>query len=269
MPEVSDWNAKIVAEFRANEGRVGGYFEGAPMLLLHHRGRTSGKEYIAPVMYLADETDPGTVYVFATNQGGPTNPKWYANLTSAAGAQVEVGAQTYPVDVQDVTGGERDRIYAEQARRYPGFAAYAEKTTGIRTIPVLAAPPAAGPAGLADLVGRCCAGVPKSGIAAGSALRLDQDHQGLGQHAVVDHGLAHLRVLHRDHQSVEVGHVHQHCHLGAVLWVDERADVGDSQGAEDLFALRGGQPVVRVLHVVVANNGWHNSLPGAVLALMR
>jgi deazaflavin-dependent oxidoreductase (nitroreductase family) len=138
MPEVSDWNVKIVAEFRANDGRVGGHFEGAPLLLLHHRGRRSGKEYIAPVMYLADESDPGTVYVFATNRGAPSNPMWYANLTSAARAQVDVGAQTYSVDVEDLTGTERDRIYAEQARRYPGFATYAKQTTGIRTIPVLA-----------------------------------------------------------------------------------------------------------------------------------
>jgi deazaflavin-dependent oxidoreductase (nitroreductase family) len=138
MPEVSDWNAKIVAEFRSNGGRVGGHFEGAPLLLLHHRGRRSGKVYVAPVMYLADETDPDTVYVFATNQGAPSNPSWYANLTTAARGQVEVGPQTYAVDVEDVTGPERDRIYAEQARRYPGFAAYAEKTDGIRTIPVLA-----------------------------------------------------------------------------------------------------------------------------------
>ena len=138
MAEVSDWNAKIVDEFRANDGRVGGYFEGAPLLLLHHRGRRSGRDFVAPVMYLADETDPDTVYVFATNQGAPNNPSWYANLTSAAQGQVEVGTQTYTVDVEDVTGAERDRIYTEQARRYPGFAAYAEKTAGIRTIPVLA-----------------------------------------------------------------------------------------------------------------------------------
>jgi deazaflavin-dependent oxidoreductase (nitroreductase family) len=138
MPEVSDWNAKIVAEFRANDGRVGGHFEGAPLLLLHHRGRSSGTDYIAPVMYLADETDPDTVYVFATNQGAADNPSWYANLTAAGHGQVEVGTATYAVDVEDVTGAERDRIYAEQARRYPGFAAYAEKTAGIRVIPVLA-----------------------------------------------------------------------------------------------------------------------------------
>jgi hypothetical protein len=66
MAEVSDWNVPVVEEFRANEGRIGGPFEGAPVLLLHHRGRTSGREFVAPVMYLADESDPKTVYVFAS-----------------------------------------------------------------------------------------------------------------------------------------------------------------------------------------------------------
>jgi deazaflavin-dependent oxidoreductase (nitroreductase family) len=150
MAETSDWNSGVVAEFRANDGRVGGPFEGAPVLLLHHRGRSSGREFVAPVMYLEDETDPDTVYVFATKSGAPTNPQWYANLLAAGQATVEIGTKTGPeterepgietraVTVTDVTGEERDRIYAEQARRYPGFATYAERTAGIRTIPVLA-----------------------------------------------------------------------------------------------------------------------------------
>jgi deazaflavin-dependent oxidoreductase (nitroreductase family) len=138
MSGASDWNTKVIAEFRANQGQVGGAFEGAPMVLLHHRGRRSGNDYVSPVMYLPSESEPGTLYVFATKSGAPTNPQWYRNLISAGSATVEVGTETYPVDVQEVTGEERDRIYAEQARRYPGFLAYAEKTAGIRTIPVVA-----------------------------------------------------------------------------------------------------------------------------------
>ncbi len=133
-----DWNAQIIAEFRANDGRVGGQFEGAPMVLLHHRGRKSGAEFIAPVMYLADEQDPATIYVFASKGGAPTSPDWYYNLTAAGTSTIEVGAETYPVRIEEVTGEARDRIYAEQARRYPGFAEYETKTAGIRTIPVLA-----------------------------------------------------------------------------------------------------------------------------------
>jgi deazaflavin-dependent oxidoreductase (nitroreductase family) len=134
---MSDWNANIITEFRENEGRVGGNFEGAPIVLLHHIGRRSGQEFIAPTMYLADETDPAVIYVFASKGGAPTNPDWYRNLIAAGDGVVEVGTETYKVTVDEVTGAERDRIYAEQARRYPGFAEYEVRTAGIRTIPVL------------------------------------------------------------------------------------------------------------------------------------
>ncbi|WUJ69955.1 nitroreductase family deazaflavin-dependent oxidoreductase [Kribbella soli] len=134
---MSDWNTNVITEFRENEGRVGGNFDGAPMVLLHHVGRRSGQEFIAPTMYLADETDPAVIYVFASKGGAPTNPDWYRNLVSAGEGVVEVGTETYKVSVEDVTGAERDRIYAEQAKRYPGFAEYEVRTAGIRTIPVL------------------------------------------------------------------------------------------------------------------------------------
>ncbi|MCW2656764.1 MAG: Deazaflavin-dependent nitroreductase [Jatrophihabitans sp.] len=135
---MAGWNDQVIADFRASGGKVGGSFEGAPVTLLHHRGRKSGTEFVAPVMYLADETDPKTIYVFASKAGAPTNPDWYHNLTVAGTGSVEVGTESYPVEVAELTGPERDRIYAEQARRYPGFAEYAQKTEGIRAIPVLA-----------------------------------------------------------------------------------------------------------------------------------
>jgi deazaflavin-dependent oxidoreductase (nitroreductase family) len=133
-----NWNDKTITEFRANEGRVGGYFEGAPVVLVHHRGRKSGRDYVTPTMYLADENDRDTIYVFATKGGAPTNPDWYFNLIAASEGSVERGTETYPVTVDELTGTERDRIYDEQARRYPGFADYARQTAGVRTIPVLA-----------------------------------------------------------------------------------------------------------------------------------
>jgi deazaflavin-dependent oxidoreductase (nitroreductase family) len=138
VTETNDWNAKIISEFRANEGRVGGAFEGAPIVLVHPKGRRSGREYVSPVMYLADESDPATIYVFATKSGAPTNPDWYYNLKAAGVAQVEVGTELYDVTVSELEGELRDRVFEEQARRYPGFAGYAEQTAGIRTIPVLA-----------------------------------------------------------------------------------------------------------------------------------
>ncbi len=137
MSDALDWNANIIAEFRANDGRVGGNFAGAPMVLVHHSGRRSGREYVNPVMYLSHEAEPDIIYVFASKGGAPTNPDWYDNLTAAGDGSVEVGTETYRVTVRELTGPERDRVYADQARRYPGFAEYARQTAGVRTIPVL------------------------------------------------------------------------------------------------------------------------------------
>lgn len=137
MSEPTDWNRTVIEEFRANEGRVGGNFEGAPMVLVHHRGRRSGREYVNPMMYLPDESRDNVIYVFASKAGAPANPDWYYNLTSLGEGSIERGTDSYRVTVRELTGDERDRVYAEQARRYPGFADYAERTEGIRVIPVL------------------------------------------------------------------------------------------------------------------------------------
>ena len=142
MSNPNNWNEKVIADFRANDGRVGGPFEGAPMVLVHHRGRRTGHEYVNPMMYLAAERGDGSIYVFASKGGAPTNPDWYYNLTAAGKGSVELGTGTFPVTVRELHGEEHDRIYAEQASRYPGFAEYAEKTAGVRTIPVLELTPA-------------------------------------------------------------------------------------------------------------------------------
>ena len=134
---MSDWNAKTITEFRANNGKVGGVFEGAPIVLLHHRGRRSRRDYVTPVMYLPHDTDPDIIFVFATRGGSPTNPDWYHNLTAPGDNSVERGTESYKVTIREVKGAERDRIYAEQARLYPGFAEYARQTAGVRIIPVL------------------------------------------------------------------------------------------------------------------------------------
>jgi len=137
MSDALDWNAKTIAEFRANEGRVGGNFEGAPIVLVHHRGRKSGREYLTPMMYLPHDTEPDIIYVFATKAGAVTNPDWYYNLAATSDGSVERGTETYAVSVRELAAAERDHIYDEQARRYPGFAEYARQTAGVRTIPVL------------------------------------------------------------------------------------------------------------------------------------
>jgi len=137
MPDANDWNQGIITEFRANEGRVGGPFEGAPMILVHHVGRTSGKQYTTPLVYLPGEGGDDSIYIFATKGGAPTNPDWYGNLIAAGEATVEVGTSTFVVTITEVVGDERDRIFAEQVKRMPGFGDYAKQTEGIRTIPVL------------------------------------------------------------------------------------------------------------------------------------
>jgi deazaflavin-dependent oxidoreductase (nitroreductase family) len=134
MPD--NWNQQIIAEFRANEGRVGGPFDGAPMVLLHHVGRKSGQEYVTPLVYLpGDAAD--SIYVFASKGGAPGHPDWYGNLIAAGKVTVEVGTETYTATVAEITGDERDRVYAEQVKVMPGFGEYEQKTAGIRTIPVL------------------------------------------------------------------------------------------------------------------------------------
>lgn len=133
MADPNDWNAKIIAEFRANAGKVGGPFEGAPVLLLTTTGRKSGRLFTNPMMYLAQ--DDGRLAVFASKSGADTDPDWYLNLVAQPVVTVEVGDEKYAAHSEPVLGAERDRIYAVQASRYPGFAEYEAKTT--RVIPVV------------------------------------------------------------------------------------------------------------------------------------
>jgi hypothetical protein len=79
-------NQQVIAEFRANEGRVGGYLEGSLVVLVHHRGRLSGRGYVHPMIYLADPDDHDTIYVFATNSGAPSNPPAERSLAGRTGA---------------------------------------------------------------------------------------------------------------------------------------------------------------------------------------
>lgn len=138
MPDATDWNQNIIEEFRANEGKLGGQFAGAPMLLLHHTGAKSGKERVNPMMY---QQVGDSLAVFASKAGAPTNPDWYHNLVANPRAKVEVGAETREVRARVVVGEERDRIWSTQKHRYPGFAEYEEKTKGVREIPVFVLEP--------------------------------------------------------------------------------------------------------------------------------
>lgn len=132
MVDIHDWNQQVIDEFRANQGRVGGRFEGAPLLLLHHKGAKSGTERINPVMY--QQVDGGYA-IFASKAGANTNPDWYHNLRAHPHASVEVGTDTVTVRARELGPDERDPIWQTQKQRYPGFAEYEQQST--RTIPVV------------------------------------------------------------------------------------------------------------------------------------
>jgi len=132
MAEANDFNTQIIEEFRANEGIVGGPFEGAPLLLLTTTGAKSGEPRTAPMMY---RSEGERMFVFASKAGAPTNPDWYHNLVATPEMTVEVGVERFSARATEVTGAERDRIYAAHATEYPGFAEYEAKTD--RIIPVV------------------------------------------------------------------------------------------------------------------------------------
>ena len=129
---MSDWNTKIIEEFRANAGQVGGQFAGAPLLLLHTTGAKSGQERISPMMYRQSGVDWA---VFASKSGADTNPDWYHNLLAHPQARIEVGTQTIEVRARVAKDAERDDIWTAQKSDYPGFAEYERKTA--RQIPVI------------------------------------------------------------------------------------------------------------------------------------
>lgn len=136
MAEVNDWNKQIIDEFRAHGGKVGGQFEGAPLLLLHTTGAKTGQARVNPMMYLADGDDH---VVFASKAGAPTNPDWYHNLVANRRASIEVGDATINVVARVADGDTRERLWSTQKDRYSGFADYEAKTD--RQIPVVVLEP--------------------------------------------------------------------------------------------------------------------------------
>jgi deazaflavin-dependent oxidoreductase (nitroreductase family) len=132
------WTQGHIDEFRASGGKLGGYFEGRPVLLLTTKGAKSGRAHTTPMMYLRD--DDGHVYVFASKGGAPTNPDWYHNLLANPTVTVELGTDRFGATARPLEGEERDRIYARQTELYPQFGDYERKTE--RKIPVVELIPA-------------------------------------------------------------------------------------------------------------------------------
>lgn len=129
----NDWNAQVIAEFRENDGKVGGPFEGSPMVLLHHRGAKTGTERVTPLM---GQLEGDRTFIFASKAGAPDNPDWYHNLKANPETTIEIGSDSdVPVRVVELEGDERDRVWERQKRDWPQFAEYEANTD--RTIPVL------------------------------------------------------------------------------------------------------------------------------------
>jgi len=127
-----EWNRGVIAEFRANGGKVGGPFEGAPMVLVHTIGAKSGQERVNPVVYQAVGDD---IAVFASKAGAPDHPDWYRNLMAHPDTTIELGDETVSVHARTAEGDERERIWTMQKERMPQFADYERNTA--REIPVV------------------------------------------------------------------------------------------------------------------------------------
>jgi deazaflavin-dependent oxidoreductase (nitroreductase family) len=136
MNEGNERNQKIIDEFRANDGKVGGHFEGKTLLILHTIGARTGKERIKPVAYVRD----GKKYVVIASKGGaPTNPDWYHNILAHPRLTVEVGTETLQVEAKVAEEPERTRLYNKMVEMLPGFDDYRRKTE--RVIPVIVLTP--------------------------------------------------------------------------------------------------------------------------------
>jgi deazaflavin-dependent oxidoreductase (nitroreductase family) len=130
VPE--DFNSKIIAEFRENEGKVGGPFQGAPLLLLHTTGAKSGQERVNPMMY---QTIGDGFAVFASKGGAPTNPDWYHNVVANPHVKAEIGTDTIELTARVADDATRAPIWEAWKKANPGFADYEAKTS--RQIPVV------------------------------------------------------------------------------------------------------------------------------------
>jgi deazaflavin-dependent oxidoreductase (nitroreductase family) len=129
---MADWNSNIIEEFRASHGKVGGMFEGAPMLLLTHTGAKTGTRRTNPLAY---QPHDARVFVFATKGGSTRHPHWFLNLKANPDVTVEIGVETFEATAVEITGAERDEIYARQSALRPAFGEYQKGNP--RTIPVV------------------------------------------------------------------------------------------------------------------------------------
>jgi deazaflavin-dependent oxidoreductase (nitroreductase family) len=130
---MAEFNKNVIAEFRANAGKVGGPFASAPMVLLTHQGARSGKTYTTPLVY---SKDGARVVIVASKGGAPNHPAWYHNLVAHPEVTLEIGTEQFKARAVVTKGEERERLFNAQAAQMPMFNEYRNKTT--RQIPVIA-----------------------------------------------------------------------------------------------------------------------------------
>jgi deazaflavin-dependent oxidoreductase (nitroreductase family) len=130
-PIVSDWNARVIEEFRANDGEVGGWFADKDVLILHSTGARSGLERLTPLVY---RKEGDRFFIFASKGGSDSHPDWYHNLKANPAVTVEIGAGSASATAVEINGRERDAIFARQASAIGSFAEYQAGTE--RVIPV-------------------------------------------------------------------------------------------------------------------------------------
>jgi F420H(2)-dependent quinone reductase len=118
--------------FRLTGGRVMGTFDGNPVLLLHHVGRKSGEERVAPLLYLEDGED---LVIVGSMGGTPKHPAWFHNLRAAPDTEVELRGGRRAVRARVADAEERERLWPRLVEHYPGFATYQGRTE--REIPVV------------------------------------------------------------------------------------------------------------------------------------
>ena len=139
MADMDNFNEKVIEEFRENDGKVGGMFEGAPVLLLHHAGAKTGTERVNPLMY---QPVGDSFAIFASKAGAPSNPDWYYNLAAHPDTTIELGSGTVKVRAREASPDERGPIWEKQKKLAPGFAEY-ETNAAPRQIPVILLDPVA------------------------------------------------------------------------------------------------------------------------------
>jgi deazaflavin-dependent oxidoreductase (nitroreductase family) len=129
---MSDFNQQVIEEFRANDGKVGGMFDGANMILLTTTGAKSGEERLSPLVYFPDGD---RIVVVASKAGAPDHPAWYHNVLAHPRVTAEVGSERFAADAVPIEGEERDALYARIVAVMPQFGEYQANTE--RTIPLV------------------------------------------------------------------------------------------------------------------------------------